>query len=214
MAPEAPGPCPRPGLATARLAFLGVMAFGLLTFGPQPFGLDPAQAGTACLGPKGACESSSSLRKNPHGQLAPNRFGLLRLGAGQRRARQLFGRPDRAPRFSGCPLNPDSKPVRMFHYRLGGHTVRLYFKIPGGFSSYLTDSPRFRTRRGVRVGSSFKRLRRAYGKRLRPFNLGSSVSTPRSGTYVFRVRRNISHWFSVEGRRVTRISGGLLEICE
>lgn len=214
MAPEVPGQRSGAGPATARLFVLGVVTFCSLAFGPQLYAPDAAHAGPACTELGVTCESSTSLRKSPHGRLAPNRFGRLRRGAGQRRARQLFGQPNRAPRFSGCPLNPNSKPVRMFHYRLGGHSVRLYFKIPGGFSSYLTDSPRFRTRRGVRVGSTFKRLRRAYGKRLRPLNLGSSVSTPRSGTYLFRVRRNISHWFSVESRRVTRISGGLLEICE
>lgn len=177
--------------------------------------VDPARAtATSCAAAPKGCEYSPALRKSPHGRLAPNRIGRLRLGAGQHRARNLFGRPDRSPRFAGCPLNPADRPVRMFEYRLGGRTLRLYFDLPGGFTSYLTDSPRFLTRRGVRVNSSFRHLRRAYGRKLRPFNLGSMVSTPRRGTYLFRAHGRISHWFNVENRRVTRISGGILEICE
>jgi hypothetical protein len=122
----------------------------------------------------------------PYGELRPTGIGPLEVGASPDRVLAAFGPPDRREERN---LGVGPAPEVDWTWRLqGGGALTLHFDARRRrFTGFCTDSTRFATADGLRVGEvSIGMLGRRYGDRIAPARIGRNtylLSSGRRGTY-------------------------------
>jgi len=129
---------------------------------------------------------SKGSAPGPYGELRTRGVGRLEIGAPTGRVLETFGPPDRrAERNLG--LGPAPEVDWTWRLRSGDEFALHFDARRRRLTGYCTDSPRFLTGDGLRVGQvSVGMLARRYGDRVVPARIGNDtylLSAGRAGTY-------------------------------
>ncbi len=165
--------------------------------------------------PKGGSEVKKGLKvtlyvsngsdqspKSPSGSLEADGIGDVKMDMTEDEVEDRFGKPDtkREVNFGSGPA-----PQLDWAWNYSGKSLRIYFDTKTDkMVGYETDSSKFSTSSGYKVGSPYAPIKRRYRKRLRPFPIGSGahmLSKGRPGTFPALV-------FTVIDGKVVAISGG------
>ena len=160
--------------------------------------------------------TAAAANAEPHGELRPDGIGPIDTGASRDEVVAAFGEPDAEEEFaSGCEADPDAAPTVQFSYELENGGLALNFNADTDeLVSYFTESPDLATDHGDRVGDSWSDLTASWGAALDPITLGTEKPTPNAGIYKVGPDGEDQLVFDLSARKVRRISGGVLQICE
>ncbi len=147
-------------------------------------------------------KGSDQSPKSPSGSLKADGIGDVKMDMTESEVEDRFGKPDskREVNFGGGPA-----PQLDWIWDYEGKYLRIYFDTKTDkMVGYETDSSKFATSTGYKVGSPYAPIKRRYKRRLRPFPIAEGshmLSEGRPGTFPALV-------FTMTDGKVVAISGG------
>ena len=147
-------------------------------------------------------KGSDQSPKSPSGSLEADGIGDVKMNVTESEVEDKFGKPDRKREvnFGGGPA-----PQLDWIWDYEGKFLRIYFDTKTDkMVGYETDSPKFATSAGYKVGSPYAPIKRRYKKKIRPFPIGGEahmLSKGKPGTFPALV-------FATMDGKVVAISGG------
>ena len=169
----------------------------------------------------GSTETSTSTtttaaQGRPSGELTADGVGAITVGSSPEEMKAEFGAPTTEEEFdSACEADPDAAPSVQYSYTFDDGRLAISFNADTDeMTTYFTDSAHLATEHGDRVGDDWQQLASSWGAALDPIVLGTEKPSPEAGVYKVGLDGENQLVFDLSGRKVTRISGGEIRICE
>ncbi len=147
-------------------------------------------------------KGSDQSPKSPSGTLEADGIGDVKMDMTESDVEDRFGKPDRKREVN---FGDGPAPQLDWVWNYEGKFLRIYFDTKTDkMVGYETDSPKFATSSGYKVGSPYAPIKRRYKNRLKPFPIGGGahmLSKGAPGTFPALV-------FTVMDGKVVAISGG------